>query len=404
MRAPTALLIALTLCLAPAALSEPPLFPILGWWGPPLSPGNLETYKNGGFNTLLVPAGSRLETDLATACSAGLSVYVVGPQRLGPRPAQWRDALEGHACLAGAILHERATASTAPDLADTVGKITDALPGVRPLASLVAPSDEPEWQAMAEALLDAGMPALLFHSFPFLKAGVTDEAEFYGNLRKARALCEQRGAELWGMVQTTAHGPYRRASESDMRLHAYSYLAAGARALTYFTYWGPPKEERDAPGGAYAGWGRPMVRPSNGEPLYGWLKARDLNAEVQTLAPHLLRLEPQGMYFVRDVPAGCAPLPREGRPIEEVQAERALVAFLDGPGGAEWALLVNRRHGPKQSALGQKTTMRVFVRPGIERAVEIDRYNGFEKPIPIENRSFLITIPAGTGSLIRLGD
>jgi len=254
-----------------------------------------------------------------------------------------------------------------------------------------------------EGLLDqldsAGIKAFAASHFFMYEDGTNDEAAFFASIRNAAAQAQEKDALLWGHILVTQRGTYRRTSESDIRFQVYSYLAAGARGFCYSTYWGPSPEERE-PGAAYEGWGDPMVDTSTGQPLYAWTKIEQLNREILTLAPHLAKLKAQGIRFVGDVPAGCRPFVPGQTVIKNAQAERALIGFLKGPDAKDWTLVVNRRYGKGMSADGQTSVVRLELAPSIDHVTEYDRNTGTASEVPIDDRSVLLKLPGGTGSLL----
>jgi hypothetical protein len=53
--------------------------------------------------------------------------------------------------------------------------------------------------------------------------------------------------------------------------------------------------------------------------------------------------------------------------------------------------------------VGERSTLEVTVHGDVTAVEEIDRHTGFAKAIPLkDDGTFLITLPGGTGSLLRI--
>lgn len=392
----------LALPLASADGGERPsasMFPLIGWWGPPATEEDYRIYRDAHFNAVLIPANPPLAGPIGLARFMGLQVLLLRPQEVWADPAAWRRYADNFDNVMGWVLGEHVAPDAISSMADYVKQVRRVDNSRLPLLTLSPPVSGPRSGAAVKQLLEAGLPALCYHRFSLYEDGSSDEDAFYEDLEFARRIVIQTGVPLWGMILVTKHGPYRRASESDVRFQVYSYLAAGARGLCYYTYSSPP------PGGPRtvdnATWGKPMVDPATRRTLYGWEIVEQVNREVLGLAHALGRLTSTGMYFVGNEPKGRAPLPFGKTLITSLSAERALVGFFRDPEGRTWAMLVNRRYGKQKSAMGQSSTMQIFTDRRVRRVVEVDRLTANDKEIPIKDGSFLITIPGGTGSLVR---
>lgn len=145
-----------------------------------------------------------------------------------------------------------------------------------------------------------------------------------------------------------------------------------------------------------------MIDPGTRQPLYGWEMVEQVNAEVLHLAPILVTLRSIGIYLIGDDEEVGPHLPFGKTPFTEINAEKAFVGFFEDPEGTTWAMLVNRRHGKYKSAAGQSSAIQVFCDQKVSRIIEIDRLTGHEREILVDRDSFLVSIPGGTGSLLRI--
>jgi hypothetical protein len=376
---------------------EPPLFPLLGTWPPPATEAMFKRYADAHLNMIALDPDQATAEALELASRSGLGVLIAyNDSKLDPAETPQETAAKGGA-VTGCALEGRNWDQLPQREKEPDGQGTGQAPLV------VAVPRKTEALFPPEGLLDqldsAGIKAFAASHFFMYEDGTNDEAAFFASIRNAAAQAQEKDALLWGHILVTQRGPYRCASESDIRLQAYSYLAAGARGLCYSTYWGPNPEDR-TPGAAYEGWGEAMVDTATGQPLYAWMKIEQLNREILTLAPHLAKLKAQGIRFVGDVPAGCRPLVPGQTVIENAQAERALIGFLRGPDAKDWTLVVNRRYGKGMSADGQTSVVRLELASNIDHVTEYDRNTGSALEIPIDGGAINLELPGGTGSLL----
>ena len=79
-----------------------------------------------------------------------------------------------------------------------------------------------------------------------------------------------------------------------------------------------------------------------------------------------------------------------------------MVGFFEDTDGIPWAMIVNRRHAKQASAIGKTSLFQVFPDKRVKRIVEIYRATGEEREIDFSQGNFMLELPGGTGSLIRL--
>jgi hypothetical protein len=380
--------------LSVAQAADLPTFPITAWWAPPGEARALSTYREAHFNVMLLPGEVGSRQAIRAAERNELPVLLANPSAKYGAPTKWGDLTDGHPNIAGFVLEQT---DGGERLSETLALARASYSGATLLVSCTPTPGEPTIPDTFSLSADGGW----YRRFVFDADGHTDEAQMYGDLAAARAAAQDGGTPLWGMIHVTEHGAYRRASESDIRVQVYSALAYGARGLCYHTYWGPSaKESTENP--IYADWGAAMIDPDSRQKRYAWKMVQPLNHEVLTLAPALAKLRSTGIYFVGDVPDGGTELPHETLAVHWVLGERVLVGLFEDEQNRAWVLLVNRRYGKQRSAVGRKSTLLVKMGDTVGSVVEIDRHNGSEKPIALKDGQFAITLPGGTGSLLRL--
>lgn len=373
------------------AASDGPPFPLVGWWPPPATDDCYATYGNAHLNVIQVPPTDSRDAAIELAKKHGLSVMLFRPQDSADT-FEWT-SLSGKPHVGSALFAEQATGAQAATLAEVIRGV----PADAELDTLVTlpGSASQSWRADAQSLLDAGMSVVCLQRFWLREAG--DElAGFLSDLDACRGLALEWDRPLWGVVQVTEHGAFRAAAESDIRAQAYAYLAAGARGILYYTYWGPSP----GAGEAFAGWGAAMADPATGAPLYPYERVKELNREILNFAPVLLTLRSEGLFGAGAI-EGVPPSPPTTL-LRKVSAPRALLGLFRDRDGRQWALVVNMRHGARRSALAQRATIRLYLAPEVTALVEVSREDGREVARQLDNGSIALELPGGTGALLRL--
>jgi hypothetical protein len=202
-------------------------------------------------------------------------------------------------------------------------------------------------------------------------------ARYYTNLWQVRRVALKHRLPFWNAVSSNQIRPYTTVpSPANLALQAYTTLAAGARGLTWFTYYAGRYE--------YA----PIDRAGKRTATWSYLKM--VNEQVQALKPILLRLRSTGVYFTSPPPADGLPrLP--GKLITSVTSPTAvMVGELAGANGERYAIVVN---------LSLSRSAKVLVKA---RAKSIKRVSPVDRSLaPLADEGSL-WLPAGQGALLKL--
>jgi hypothetical protein len=371
-------------------------FPMFGWWGPVSEKSAIYAYRRCGFSLMPMPYGRVSGNSAEYARQIGLKTALHLPRPMHAEQGQIKIIMDHIAPVTHIIAGDDVPAANADELNALLESLSKSYPDAQLAASLQPSADLSEWRSALPRLKSAGLDAFLFHFLPLGTDDETNESRFFELLNFSREMQEQHGLDMWALTQVTPAAWARRGSESDIRFQAYSALAFGSRGLAYFAYSDPPLEEPPPD------WGPAMVERSSGEVQYGYVMTALLNQELRQLAPRFQEMTSRSVYFAGDTPGTLPQLPARGEVFRRIVAPRALCGFFEGDDGAEWALLVNLRHGDNRSALTTRSTIQVLVDPAVSKVFEVDRYTGYEKPVPFEAGSFYVTVPGGTGSLFRV--
>ncbi len=325
------LLVALPAGAVRARTSAPqtPRFPILAWIGPPAAETSVERYRelaNAGFthNFSGFPNVEAMAIALDVAHNAGILQFVSLPE-LAADPEGVVARFKQHPALAGYHLRDEPSSKDFPALATWVKRI-QAVDREHPcyinLFPTYASSEQlgsPTYREHLDTFLrDVPVPFLSYDHYPIV--GDRLRGDYYENLEQAAAAAQARNVPLWAFVLATAHDPYPIPTPAHLRLQAFSDLAYGAQCIQYFTYWTPESTVWNFHQG-------PIEKDGKRTPTYD--RVRQMNAEIQALAPHFL-----GAKLIRTGHTGSLP-----RGTREYAPEAPVAAVDTSDGGALVSLL-----------------------------------------------------------------
>ncbi len=161
-------------------------------------------------------------------------------------------------------------------------------------------------------------------------------AVFFSDLIEVRRVAQKYNLPFWNICCSNRIRPFTTIpSPANLSLQAYATLAAGARGLSWYTYY-----ER---GYAYA----PV--DAAGERTQTWFWLRDINREVKTLGPTMNRLTSTGVFFTKPPAANSAALP--GKLVKSIDSISSIKGFSKdspaimvgefGGGDGDYVMLVN---------------------------------------------------------------
>jgi hypothetical protein len=153
-------------------------------------------------------------------------------------------------------------------------------------------------------------------------------ASYFGNLLEIRRIAQKYNLPFWNIVSSNQIRPDTPVpSPANLLLQAYTSLAAGAKGLTWYTYY--------QGGYHYA----PMDK--QGHRTAQWTYLKMVNDQVKVLGPRTARLNSKGVYFTSPPPAeGLATLP--GEFVQGITASAPVMVgeFVDEQ-NYPWVMVVN---------------------------------------------------------------
>ena len=202
---------------------------------------------------------------------------------------------------------------------------------------------------------------------------------YFRNLIEVRVKAIKYDLPFWQIVSSNQIRPGMTVpSPANLALQAYTTLAAGAKGLTWYTYY--DRGYRYAP------------VDKDGKRSGTWAFVRMVNEQVKVLGPTLKPLKSEGVYFTT-APAPSLPV-LPGKMIQAIEsspAAPAMVGEFSGAGDAKFAMVVN---------LSLERTARFTIRrtsPGAMKS--ISPVDGSKAAVEDDS----IWLPAGQGVLLELG-
>lgn len=332
-------------------------FTITFWCGPPLDAlddRRAAEIAAAGFDVIGPPCEGGYDAErnrraLDIAARHGLGMWVAdhrfGRAALGtgweyeaPRAvADYRD----HPATAGYFIADEPTADEFDSIASLVGAVRGADPRrlayVNLLPEYIKPPDlgADSYADYLERFVATVNPQLLSYDYyPFGKE--KDRSTFFSNLAAVAGVSSRRRVPFMLVVLAMPHGPYRDPSEAELAWQVYHALAYGARGVSYFVYWTPPR------GGD---WDNRHGLIERGRRTLHYYQVARLNRGVRALADQLTPFEWRSV--ADSLGEIAAPLP--AGPIEAIDGGAVTVGLFEGARGERAALLVNRdyRYGAR---------------------------------------------------------
>ena len=253
-----------------------------------------------------------------------------------------------------------------PDLTPYVNLFPNyAVCGDPDISQLEAATFEDYLAAFCQAVPDLPVSIdnyMVFVSLEFQREG--GEARFYQNYVQAREACDQYGREFHHIVcanQLRAFQPIP--TFNNLLLQATTSLAAGARSVSWYTYFGRG-------GYLYA----PVDDNTEKDVRTGtWYLVREVNRRLLSWGETLYPMAYEGLFFTHPDPIPRARSLRECAPVTRFEADENCVAGLYRDGNEPVVFLVN-------GSLSRSTRVKVEIEGRPPRVWSVEE-NAWREPI-----------------------
>jgi len=322
-------------------------FPILGWGWIPAERQALEGIVGCGINL----AGFVHPSDLDAVAGVGLKALVYDPRAAGydfrnVDEQQMRSNLANllsevghHPALYGIYLKDEPNTADFPGLAVAVRIMKELAPDILAYINLFPNYATPQQlgaetydEHLSQYIGIVHPDVVSYDHYALMEGGLLRDS-YFANLESIRRLSNQNGLPFWNIVLSNAHFNYREPDPAGLRFQAYTTLAYGGKGLSYFTYFAPATGNyRCAPVDQF------------GNRTATWDYLRNVNLQLQALAPVVAGLKSVRVYHQGEVPIGCSPAPADSL-IKQVRGDEKtsfLIGELVDPEDTPWVMVVNK--------------------------------------------------------------
>ena len=338
----------LIVCSARAAErpKEDAFFPIMAWNHAPSDPAELKRMHDCG----LTVAGFATTSQLDAIHAAGMKAIVSDP-RVGGYDWKNVDAddarkkvssliseVNQHPAVMGYYLRDEPPADLFPGLEKVASVVRELAPGKWPYINLFPYVAEPwqlgtkDYDEYLDKFITTCKPTTLSYDHYALFDDGSIGPHYFHNLALMRAAAIKNNVPFWNIVLANSHFRFRIPTAADFHFQVYATLAFGARGIAYFTYFAPKV-------GNYRG----AAIDQFGNETPTWHNMQNINLQIQKLAPTLLKLRSDGVYFFGNVPTGCAG-PSDTSLLTGIAGgeNQFLAGDFTHADGSRWVMMVNR--------------------------------------------------------------
>lgn len=401
-----------TICLPTSPLAaQPPLtphpgtFPIGCFPGPPAESNTLQNWqsiKDANF-TLMCPVyryDDEAQLKMLQHCEqlglkAVVNVKIPMPNAETPLPDDWRETVQQYVAryarqkaLFGYMLKDEPNAAQFGQIAHVAAAFREADPNhctcinLFPIYASQEQLGTDTYEEHLEQFLTTVAPDFLcYDHYPFMKHG-RDHLDFCENLELARTATLKHNKPLWIVILAAWKEHFRQPTVGEMHWQVYSSLAYGVKGIFYFTYWPITPDYKAVVD--YKGKPGPLHEP-----------IQQLNGEILQLGRTLLELESTAVYHTgKTIPQGCTRLP-EGTLLSAPQDQPLILGFFRGLEGRRYAMIVNHD-------TDHQSDVELNVSPKIQAVSRIRESDGVAEPLKLQDRSLILSLRAGSGTLLQL--
>ena len=185
------------------------------------------------------------------------------------------------------------------------------------------------YEEYLEYFVQTASPRLIcFDHYPFLKGKITED--YFINLQAIRDCCNRHGLEFWSFLQTCSFCENVTPTPAQVRWHAYTNIAYGAKGLFYFTYATVTHDHSSVFG--------PAMVDAEGNPTERYYIAQSIDGYIQSIGKTLLHLRHRGVMFFNFAQKST----QEGfAGLRAVTGGAALVGCFEDDRSARYVFLVN---------------------------------------------------------------
>ena len=208
-----------------------------------------------------------------------------------------------HPALYGYHVKDEPPESDFPELAKAVDAVKRLAPGKWPYINLF-PGTGDSYDKYLDHFVEIVHPtALSYDRYSIIGdtgSGELDPA-FWSNLAQIRDAAQRHHLPFWNIVLSSPHWRYRDLTEGDIRLQVWGSLAYGVSGISYYKFIS--KELPILNADDLGNWrGGPLNQFEEKTPTWDWV--RDIDRQIQNIAPIYLGLHSDDVYHFGELPPG----------------------------------------------------------------------------------------------------
>jgi len=246
--------------------------------------------------------------------------------------------VDSHPAVFGYHLKDEPGEDQFAELAKSAELVRRLAPGKWPYINL--PPGMGEWyEGYLDRFVESCKPPILsYDNYAIGEQGGFSNG-FWANIAHFRNVSLRHGLPFWTIVLTVAHWGYRAPTAADLRLQVYGSLVYGARGVCYYKFCSRELPILDAPD--LGNW-RMGPLDQYGEKTETWEHLRNVNRQVQHLAPTLLKLRSDAVYHVGEIPEHNHGINGTSLVAGLRAGEQFVIGEFTHEDGSRWVMIVNK--------------------------------------------------------------
>lgn len=228
-----------------------------------------------------------------------------------------------------------------PELAKSVKLVKELAPGKWPYINLLPTQSYGDaYESYLEKFAQICKPTAF--SYDNYSEDYAPEAGtsslFWKNLAQVRNAAQRHDLPFWNIILTAPHFSYSELTASDLRLRVYGSLVYGAKGLSYYKFISASLPILDAPD---LGNFREAPIDQFGRRTSTWDLLRNVNSQVESIGPTLLKLHSDNVYHIGVVPDENVG-PTENTLVKDVPGGDFIVGDFTHEDGSRYVMIVNK--------------------------------------------------------------
>jgi len=209
--------------------------------------------------------------------------------------------VNGNPAVYGYHIKDEPNAKDFPELAKAVAAVKELAPGKWPYINLFPGQGEPYDKYVEDFVKICAPTALSYDRYSVIgeKGSGDFDPAFWANLAQMRDHALEHKLPMWNIVLTSPHWRFRELTADDIRLQVWGSLVHGVKGIAYYKFISRevPILHADDLGNFRDG---PLDQFFEKTPTWDWL--RNMDRQVEKLAPFLLKLHSDDVYHIGMVP------------------------------------------------------------------------------------------------------